>query len=60
MKAKFILVAAAAVALLSACSGECKKTELFNGQDLSGWVGYVDEESGVAVEDVFSVKEVEE
>ena len=49
MKTKFILVAAAVVALLSACSGECKKTELFNGQDLSGWVGFVDPESGLRV-----------
>ena len=57
MKAKFILVAVAAVALLSACSGECKKTELFNGQDLSGWVGFVDPESGVSAEQVYSVKD---
>ena len=57
MKAKFILAAAAAVALLSACCGECKKTELFNGQDLSGWVGYVDPESGVAADQVYSVKD---
>lgn len=57
MKAKLILVAAAAVALLSACCGECKKTELFNGNDLSGWVGFVDPQSGVAADEVYKVKD---
>ena len=47
MKSRFFIVAAAAAMLLSSCCGECKKTELFNGQDLSGWVGFVDPESGV-------------
>mgnify|MGYP002512265752 CR=1 FL=1 len=51
------MVAAAAAMLLSSCCGECKKTELFNGQDLSGWVGFVDPESGVAAEQVYSVKD---
>ena len=51
------MVAAAAAMLLSSCCGECKKTELFNSQDLSGWVGFVDPESGVSAEQVYSVKD---
>lgn len=57
MKLRFFIVAAAAAMLLSSCCGECKKTELFNGQDLSGWVGFVDPESGVSAEQVYSVKD---
>ena len=51
------MVAAAAAMLLSSCCGECKKTELFNGQDLSGWVGFVDPASGVPASEVYSVKD---
>ena len=56
MKYRFLL-AALVVALFSSCCGCGSKTELFNGQDLTGWVGFVDPASGVAADAVYSVKE---
>jgi hypothetical protein len=56
MKYRFLL-AALVVALFSSCCGCGSKTELFNGQDLTGWVGFLDPASGVAADAVYSVKE---
>lgn len=56
MKYRFLL-ATLVVALFSSCCGCGSKTELFNGQDLAGWVGFVDPASGVAADAVYSVKE---
>lgn len=57
MKLKMIFAAVAAILFFSSCCGESEKVQLFNGSDLTGWVGFVDPESGVASEDVYTVKD---
>ena len=54
MKARFMVLALAMVALMCSCSS---RTELFNGKDLSGWVCVVDETSGVPASEVYGVKD---
>ena len=56
MKVKFILAALAAAVVASACCECGKKTELFNGKDLTGWVCVLDSESDVPAEEVFGVE----
>ena len=56
MKLNLLFVAAAMVALVSSCAGAEEKKSLFNGEDLTGWVGFVDPESGVPAEQVYSVQ----
>ncbi len=56
MKVKFILAALAAAVAMSSC-GDCgKKTELFNGKDLTGWVCVLDSGSDVPADKVFGVE----
>ena len=57
MKLKMLFVAMATIVLFSSCCGESEKIQLFNGSDLTGWVGFVDPESGVSSEDVYTVKD---
>ena len=56
MKAKLFLMLAT-VALL--CAGCCngKKTVLFNGRDLTGWVGYVDDATDIPSDVVYTVND---
>ncbi len=56
MKVKFILAALAAAVVASACCECGKKTELFNGKDLTGWVCVLDSESDVPADEVFGVE----
>ena len=56
MKVKFILAALAAAVVASACCDCGKKTELFNGKDLTGWVCVLDSESDVPADEVFGVE----
>lgn len=53
-KSIFCFLAVSAI-LLSGCKE--KKTMLFNGKDLDGWVLYVAPEDGVAATDVFKVSD---
>ncbi len=57
MKQNLLFVAFAAIVLLSSCCNDCKKVELFNNRDLTGWVGYVAPESGVSDDKVFTVQD---
>ena len=50
-----LILAVSAAMLLSGCKE--KKTMLFNGKDLDGWVLYVAPEDGVAATDVFKVSD---
>ena len=49
MKVKFLFVAVALATLMTSCCGCDEKKVLFNGEDLTGWVGFVNPESGVPV-----------
>ena len=55
MKARILFAALFVAALLTSCGSA--KTELFNGADLTGWVGFVDPASGVPASEVYSVKD---
>ena len=55
MKARILFAALFVAALLTSCGSS--KTELFNGNDLTGWVGFVDPASGVPASEVYSVKD---
>ncbi|MCE2617271.1 3-keto-disaccharide hydrolase [Phocaeicola oris] len=55
MKAKILFLSVMVISLCSACSN--KGTALFNGKDLSNWVGFVDPESHSSVDNVFSVQD---
>ena len=55
MKARILFAALIVAALLTSCGSS--KTELFNGNDLTGWVGFVDPASGVPASEVYSVKD---
>lgn len=55
MKAKFILAALAAAFMAVSCCGDCAKTQLFNGKDLTGWVCVVDSRSDVPADKIFGV-----
>ena len=57
MKVNLILAAVAAVTLLCNCVGGGKKTELFNGRDLTGWVGYVDAATDIPSDVVYTVND---
>ena len=47
MKINIFLSAAVIMAFFSSCGTGSQKTELFNGNDLSGWECFVNPESGV-------------
>ena len=55
MKARILFAALFVATLLTSCGSA--KTELFNGTDLTGWVGFVDPASGVPASEVYSVKD---
>ena len=55
MKARILFAALFVATLLTSCGSA--KTELFNGPDLTGWVGFVDPASGVPASEVYSVKD---
>ena len=55
MKINIFLSAAVIMAIFSSCGAGSQKTELFNGNDLSGWECFVNPESGVPASDVYSV-----
>ena len=55
MKARILFAALFVATLLTSCGSS--KTELFNGTDLTGWVGFVDPASGVPASEVYSVKD---
>ena len=57
MKVKFLFVAVALATLMTSCCGCDEKKVLFNGEDLTGWVGFVNPESGVPAEQVYGVKD---
>ena len=57
MKLKMFFVAIATIVFFSSCCSESEKVQLFNGSDLTGWVGFVDPESGVSSEEVYTVKD---
>ena len=57
MKFRTILALFAAVALFCSCCGGGKKTELFNGRDLTGWVGYVDPASDIPSDVIYTVND---
>lgn len=57
MKLKLFFVALAAIVFFSSCVGEPEKVALFNGSDLSGWVAFVDPESSVPADEVYTVKD---
>lgn len=42
---KLIACAFSLVMMMSSCSSEPKAIELFNGKDLEGWIGYLDDSS---------------
>ena len=55
MKKLFLMLAT--VALFCAGCSNGKKTELFNGSDLTGWVGYVDEATDIPADVVYTVND---
>ena len=55
MRINMFLAAAILAMSVSACAGTSEKTELFNGNNLDGWVCFVNPESGVPASDVYSV-----
>ena len=57
MKSNLFFAALAAVMLLCSCCNECKKRELFNGRDLTGWVGYVDPASDIPADVIYTVND---
>ena len=57
MKKNLFFAALAAVMLLCSCCNECKKRELFNGCDLTGWVGYVDPATDIPADVIYTVND---
>ena len=51
------LVSICAAVILASCAPKQETTALFNGQNLEGWVCFVDPEAGVPADQVFSVRD---
>lgn len=51
------IIFALSLIFMVSCGGNNSQTNLFNGEDLSGWVCIVDEKSDVPASDVYGVKE---
>ncbi|MBQ5663644.1 MAG: DUF1080 domain-containing protein [Bacteroidaceae bacterium] len=56
MKTKLFLMLVAAALFCTGCCNS-KKTELFNGRDLTGWVGYVDDATDIPADVVYTVND---
>lgn len=56
MKFNVFLLAATLLAA-SSCAVNCERTELFNGNDLTGWVCVLDPDAAVSSDEVFGVHE---
>ena len=57
MKNKILSLAILMLGIMSSCGTKETKNELFNGENLDGWVCVLDENSNVAITDVYGVKE---
>ena len=55
MKIKYFLSAAVLLAVFSSCGSNSNKTDLFNGNDLSGWEWVAKPDTGALISDVCSV-----
>ncbi len=53
-KIQFAFIATMMLACFTSCD---EKKELFNGEDLTGWVGYVNPQDSVDASEVYSVKD---
>ena len=57
MKNKILSLAILVLGIMTSCGTKETKNELFNGENLDGWVCVLDENSNVATTDVYGVKE---
>lgn len=57
MKARFLLAAMAFTLMMSACGESNSPKELFNGENLEGWVCVLDETSAVPTSEVYGAQE---
>ena len=57
MKNKILSLAILVLGVMTSCGTKETKNELFNGENLNGWVCVLDENSNVAATDVYGVKE---
>lgn len=57
MKTRFLLAAMAFTWMMSACGESNSPKELFNGENLEGWVCVLDETSAVPTSEVYGVQE---
>ena len=57
MKTKILCIAIAITAMMTSCGKSDTKKELFNGENLEGWVCILDENSSVPTSDVYGIKE---
>ena len=57
MKNQILSLAILVLGILASCGTKETKNELFNGENLDGWVCVLDENSNVAITDVYGVKE---
>lgn len=57
MKARFLLAAMAFTLMMSACGESNSPKELFNGENLKGWVCVLDETSAVPTSEVYGAQE---
>lgn len=57
MKTRFLLATMAFCLMMGACGESNSPKELFNGENLEGWVCVLDETSAVPASDVYGIKE---
>ena len=57
MKTRFFLATLILMITMNACGNSNSKTELFNGENLEGWVCVLDDKASVPTSEVYGVKE---